>query len=173
VPAHDLRESYSTITRNLGDLRLPEFGLSPFPSSDALPEDGGMSPTKFRPYTVKDYSKLIEGEAMHWPYPGRSDSPSKAGDKHPAFLEGTNRGSLQLPCPDGRSEERPTEALDDYSNNAYTYGPLQPRFYSPTHLSARGFAEGETPSKNVSPLLLPPLTSTIMGQPPRSLSSLT
>lgn len=154
--AGDLRGSYSTFTDDIGTVRFPEFDLSPFPSTGVLPEDGGSSPTKFRPYTAEDYSKLIEGEAMQWPYPDRNDSLSKARCKHSALLAGANLSVLQLPHPDRRSEEHPTAALDDDNNTAYTYSPLRPRFYSPTHLSARGFAEGETPSKNVSLLSLFP-----------------
>jgi hypothetical protein len=93
---------------------------------------------------------------MQWPYPDRNDSLSNAKCKHSALLAGANLSVLQLPHPDRRSEEHPTAALDDDNNTAYTYSPLRPRFYSPTHLSARGFAEGETPSKNVSLLSLFP-----------------
>jgi hypothetical protein len=148
---NDLREKYSDLKGTVGDVRFPGFDLSPLPSSDVVPGYGEASPIKFRPYTAEDYTKLIEGEPMRWPHPSRADSPSKADGKYPAPLAGANLGPLQLPRPDRKREERPNPTLE---TNAYPYSPLQPRFYSPTHLAARGFAEGETPSKNVSLLLL-------------------
>ena len=149
MPLRDLRESYSTFTDGIGVVQFPDFDLSPSPTTGILPEDGGTSPTKFLPYTAEEYSKLIGGEAMQWPYPDCNGSPSKIGVKYLTPLTSANL-VLQLPHPDRRSEERTTATQDDdNNNNVDAYSPLHPRFYSPTHISARGFAEGETPSKNV------------------------
>ncbi|KAL1796646.1 hypothetical protein ACET3X_005186 [Alternaria dauci] len=168
APLGDLRESYSTFTDGIANVRFPEFGLSPSSSAGILPGDGGMSPTKFLPYTAEEYSKLVGGEAMQWPHPDCNDSPSKAGGKHPAPLASASLGVLRLPHPDCRSEERPTATLsdDNINDNVDTYSPLHPRFYSPTHLSARGFAEGETPSNNSD------TTRLLYSVPRRSLSVL-
>jgi hypothetical protein len=161
APAHDLRESYSesvgeSYQDNYGsyvdkdvNLRYPDFALSPLPSSDVLPGHGGASPTgptKFRPYTADDYTKLIEGEALQWPYPERGDSLKKPEDKRSAaHMVSPMFETPKLRRPDRRSAER-----EGSNRQNSEYSPLQPRFYSPKHLSARGFAEGESPSKNVS-----------------------
>ncbi|KAG9189338.1 hypothetical protein G6011_06206 [Alternaria panax] len=172
VPAGNLRDNYSTFTDGIETVRFPDFDLSPSPSTGTLPEDGGKSPTKFIPYTAEDYSKLIGGEAMQWSYPDCNGSPSKADGKHPTPLAGANLSVLRLPHPDRRSEERPNATPpgdnnnNNNNNNANTYSPLHPCFYSPTHLSARGFAEGETPSKNSD------TTRLLYSLPGRSLSLL-
>jgi hypothetical protein len=165
APTHDLRESYDTY-KDSTKMRFPDFALSPLPPMGILPTSGGASPTKFRPYTAEDYTKLIGGEPLQWPYPERSDSLSKTEGGRDATMIGANLDAPYLRRPDRQSEkhENSNRVSDQFS-------PLHPRFYSPTHLSARGFAEGETPSKNVSaPSFLPftcthlPLTPELWGQ---------
>jgi hypothetical protein len=148
----NLRESYADLNANVDDIRFPDFALSPARWSGMLPEYGGLSPTKSQPYTAEDYTKLIEGEAMQWPYPTRNDLLSKAEGKHPVPLAGANLGSLRLPRPDRMEEGRPNSKQEA---NAVDGPKLQPCFYSPSHLPAPSFAGGVTPSKNVGLLLLP------------------
>jgi hypothetical protein len=167
APAYDLRESYSeSYDDNYGSyvdknvhLRYPNFALSPLPSSDVLPINGEASPTsptKFRPYTAEDYTKLIEGEALQWPYPERGDSLEKPESKrNAATLVSPMFETPKLRRPDRRCEER-----EGGNRESDYYSPLQPRFYSPKHLSARGFAEGESPSKNVSAVPFMPFLPT-------------
>ena len=145
APAQDLRESYDVYVGKGTKLRFPDFDLSPLPMPAVVPSNGGASPTKFLPYNAEDYIKLIDGEALQWPYPDRTDSLAKSKEKRSASLEGISLDALQLPRPDGRSDGRPVSIHERGS-----YSPLRPRFYSPKHLSAHGFLEGESPSKNVS-----------------------
>ena len=148
----DLRDSYSDFNDNISRIQFPKFDLSPVRSSYIPSGHGGSSPTKSRPYTAEDYTELIEDGSMQWPYPNRNDSPIKAEGKHHAPLAGVGLGSLQLPRPDRLSKERP----DTMSETSADEGPgLLPHFYSPSRITPFPFAEGETPSKNVS-LLLPP-----------------
>lgn len=57
-----------------------------------------------------------------------------------------------------------------YSNHgSHHYSPLQPRFYSPSNCSLLKFADGETPSKNVSPRdVLSPARGGIVWKAPAS-----
>jgi hypothetical protein len=167
APAQDLRESYSesigeSYDDNYGrfidkkvNLRYPDFALSPLPSSDVLSgnsEASPTSPTKFRPYTADDYTKLIEGEALQWPYPERGDSLKRPENKRDV----TTLVSPMFETPKLRRPDRRSEEHQGGDREGAHYSPLQPRFYSPKHLAARGFAEGESPSKNVSaPSFLP------------------
>jgi hypothetical protein len=144
-PAQDLRQSYDTKDERSAPLHFPNFNLSPPPFSDVVSKSRSQSPTKFRPYNAEDYTKLIVGEALQWPYPECTDSLSKSEGNCSAPLESASLEALRLPHPDRRSEDYPSSTRKQNS-----YSPLQPRFYSPKHLSAHGFLEGETPSKNVS-----------------------
>lgn len=132
--SEDLRESYEAYVDKGMKLQFPEFALSPSPSSNAVPDNGGLSPTKFRPYTAEDYTKLIEGEPFQWPYSEGDDSSGQQDSKQSAPLTTQNVEALYLPRSDGLSHE----------------GLLLPRFYSPSNRSVCSFAEGETASKNVS-----------------------
>ncbi|KAI4956234.1 hypothetical protein J4E91_000445 [Alternaria rosae] len=141
----DLRNSYSDFNDNISRIRFPKFELSPVRSSGTLPGHGGSSPTKSRPYTAEDYTKLIEDRSMQWPYPTWKESPSKAEGKHPVPLAGVGLSSLQLPRPDRMREERPNTMRETSADK----GPhLLPHFYSPSRIIPFPFAEGETPSKN-------------------------
>ncbi|KAH7374391.1 hypothetical protein BKA66DRAFT_534274 [Pyrenochaeta sp. MPI-SDFR-AT-0127] len=139
-PSEDLRESYGAHVDNGTALQLPEFALSPSLSQTTIPDHGETSPKKFRAYTAEEYTKLIEGEALEWPYPETDDS--SGGSQVASSVVGIGE-ALQLPRPDGRSNQ----ALDSNRNSPHI-SFLQPRFYSPSNRSAHSFAEGETPSKN-------------------------
>ncbi|KAF1831232.1 hypothetical protein BDW02DRAFT_641606 [Decorospora gaudefroyi] len=145
APSQDLRDSYGAYKVDGANMWLPKFALSPLPSSHVLPGDGGASPMKFRPYTAEDYTKLVEGEALQWPYPEHTDTLSKTEAKRrmPLASAMPEKPQLQLRRPDRASEE---SRVSHWVSKDYEL--LQPRFYSPTHLSPRDFAEGETPSKN-------------------------
>ncbi|KAL6704214.1 hypothetical protein ACN47E_008471 [Coniothyrium glycines] len=125
APAQDLRESYDTYLDKGMKLRFPAFALSPSPSCmNNEQRAGGTSPTKFRPYTAEDYSKLIED--CEYPL-----SPSKSIE------------ALQLAVPEL------WKALSHEGKRTSRFlSPLPPRFYSPSNRSVRLFAEGESPSKN-------------------------
>ena len=145
-PHEDLRECYGDLSDRGSheQLQFPMFALSPSPLKTAIQGKGGVSPTKFCPYTVEDYSKLIEGEALQWPYPEEDEvSEVKAGG-HSAPLVAESRHSLQLPL-SSRSEDR------HYNERlGRRLSPLPPRFYSPSNRSVQLFGDGESPSQNVS-----------------------
>ncbi|EUC48151.1 hypothetical protein COCMIDRAFT_88146 [Bipolaris oryzae ATCC 44560] len=64
--------------------------------------------------------------------------------------------SMQLHLPNFDFQEasllpRPDHSSENHQSNICkqnSYSPLKPRFYSPKYIPARGFLEGETPSKN-------------------------
>ncbi|KAF2126249.1 hypothetical protein P153DRAFT_388994 [Dothidotthia symphoricarpi CBS 119687] len=144
-PSEDLREEYGELVDRGMKLQFPTFALSPSPPKTAIPGVGGVSPAKFRPYTAEDYAKLIEGEALQWPYLEEGDA--KQEGNHSAPLEGESRELLQ-PRHDRRSEDK------DYTARvARQLSPmaLYPRFYSPSSHPVGLFVEGESPSKNTNP----------------------
>lgn len=144
-PSEDLRESYGANVGNGMKLQFPQFALSPSLSQSAVPNHGGTSPTKALPYTAEDYKKLIQGEALQWRYPDVSDVSSEKEGSRNAPPAAENVKALQLPHPN-----RQSNGLHDNNRNSSQLSPLPPRFYSPSNRSAHSFAEGETPSKNVS-----------------------
>jgi hypothetical protein len=92
------------------------------------------------------------GEEKHYKEDGKPEESQSAP------LVRRQLDPLQLPRPDRWSEGQ--QSICGNHDNRH-YSPLQPRFYSPSNRSVQMFAEGETPSKNVSlPSLLPlsPLT---------------
>jgi hypothetical protein len=77
------------------------------------------------------------------------------GDSRDAALSYRLSNPPNLPQPNEHSSSEYAPYV--YSNHgSHHYSPLQPRFYSPSNRSVLKFADGETPSKNVSP---PPLPS--------------
>jgi hypothetical protein len=68
-------------------------------------------------------------------------------DSRDAFRDFMPLASPRFPPPDRTSVEYPYAYNDGTTRQ---YSPLQPRFYSPSNRSVQMFAEGETPSKNVS-----------------------
>jgi hypothetical protein len=68
-------------------------------------------------------------------------------DSRDAFRDFMPLSSPQSPLP-GRTSGQYQYAYSDRLSPQYS--PLQPRFYSPSNRSVQMFAEGETPSKNVS-----------------------
>lgn len=139
LPSYDLRHSFEIPVEKGVGLRLPEFALSPIPSRSILPEHGGESPTKFRPYAADEYAKLIDGEALHWPYPESGDWTHGSLDYHNIKHIVTS------------AEEQEYHEVKHYSSETH----LMPRFYSPSNHSFQAVAEDETPSKNVSGTLFP------------------
>jgi hypothetical protein len=149
APSHkDLRESYGELPDKgmQVQLQFPMFALSPSPPKTAIFGNSGASPTKFRPYTAEDYTKLIGGEALQWPYPDDNDDEGdKKEGNYSAPLDTKGRDLLELPRPDRWSED------NQYNKRlSRRLSPLPPRFYSPSDRSVRLFKEGESPSQNVS-----------------------
>lgn len=137
----DLRENFVKQTDAALTLPFPEFALSPLPPKTAIPAGGGASPTKFRPYTAEDYTQLIAGQAFPWPLADEKSFTREDED------QANNPFSDRL---------RPEYPPRDQSL-------LAPRFYSPLDRCFRPFAEGETPSKNVSAHSCLPLTCLVGG----------
>jgi len=72
------------------------------------------------------------------------------GDSRGAALTYRLSNPPNLPQPNDHSSSEYAPYV--YSNHgSHHYSPLQPRFYSPSNRSVLKFADGETPSKNVSP----------------------
>ncbi|KAF2629375.1 hypothetical protein BU25DRAFT_457045 [Macroventuria anomochaeta] len=157
APSHeDLRESYGDLPdRGMQvQLQFPMFALSPSPPKTAIHSNSGVSPTKFRPYTAEDYTKLIEGEALQWPYPEEDGVGEVKGSNHSAPLVTEGQELLQLPL-SSRSD-------DNHYNDRLgrRLSPLPPRFYSPSDRSVQLFRDGESPSHNTD-------TSRMLFAPPK------
>lgn len=147
APSHDdLRESYGVMPDRgtQSQLPFPMFALSPLPPKTAIQGNGGMSPTKFRPYTAEDYTKLIEGEAPQWPYPDEDVVSEVKKGNYSAPLAKDSHELLQLPQSSHSDDNHYNERLDR------RLSPLPPRFYSPSDRSVQLFKDGESPSQNVS-----------------------
>lgn len=147
----DLRESYGHLDRGVQvQLQFPIFALSPSPQKTAIPSRVGTSPTKFRPYTAEDYTKLIEGEAMHWPYP--EDAGHRVEDAGHQVKEGGRSAPLAVKNCDLLQPPLSSRSEDSHYNERLgrRLSPLPPRFYSPSDRSVRLFNEDESPSHNVS-----------------------
>lgn len=149
-PNPHLRETYEIHENVLGEgvgLRFPELESTPLlASNDQSVNDRASSETS-RPLHAEAYPKVVGGEFAEWFYPKRTDSLSKPEGKRTPPLPGAKLQTLQLPAP-------------DLGNSRST---IAPRFYSPMDPPACPFAEGESPSKNVSP----PSPSLTVGRLPR------
>lgn len=147
APSHDdLRESYGVVTDRGAQLQLPfpMFALSPSPPKTAIHGTGGESPSKFRPYTADEYTKLIGGEAIGWRFAdGEEDSEVKEGNFSAPLVKGSP-GLLQFPLSSRSDDDHYSERLNR------RLSPLPPRFYSPSNHSVQLFKDGESPSRNVS-----------------------
>jgi hypothetical protein len=184
APSDRLRENYGASGNANMQLQFPKFALSPSQPHNA--EGSGRSPTKFVPCTADEYQKLIAGEPLPWvsavkensSFQEQSDHGASSGDRFEdqldltyddGWVEESSSGNcedegaaklipgapdpLYLPRPDAEIDEQPF-VYDDQESRQYSL--LQPRFYTPSNRSVYMFADGETPSKNVSvPLLLP------------------
>lgn len=177
APSDHLRESYETHLGKDARLQFPEFALSPSPSKADNRESAGKSPTKYLPCTADQYQQLIAGvplpfgspmghefegkennvfktvlgkngqQVPHFPLPGRWSD----GQHYQASIHGEVHDIMQQPVRDHWSEG---EAYGNRGSRPYSL--LPPRFYSPSNRSVQTFAEGESPSQNVSvPSLLP------------------
>jgi hypothetical protein len=178
-PSDHLREDYGARNDDDSKMQFPAFALSPSPSKPSS-AGAGNSPTTYLPCTADEYRRLITGAPLPWAALAKEQSSPKQQndhggeladaapkdhwrheeqyDSHSAPLVGENAASMQLPCPDRWSEE------PKYNQSSRRYSPLPPRFYTPSNRSVQPFAEGETPSKNVStPPLLPLLPLTYHG----------
>jgi hypothetical protein len=180
APSNDLRESYETHVDKGMKLQFPVFALSPSPSKATSGDSAGKSPTKYLPCTADQYQKLIAGVPLPFSTPMEDDfkavednsfhtvlagngqpilrSPSLScwseGQHHILIIEGEAHNTLQQPVRNHWSEG---EAYGNHDGRPYSL--LAPRFYSPPSRSFQLFAEGETPSKNVSVPSRLPLTS--------------
>ncbi|KAJ8106466.1 hypothetical protein OPT61_g9519 [Boeremia exigua] len=145
APSHeDLRESYGEYPDKGVQVQLPfpMFALSPLPLKTAMPDKGGMSPTKFRPYTAEDYTKLIGGEALQWPHQDENEAGQLKETGHSAPLIAEHGDLLRLPMSSRSDDKHYNERL------GRRLSPLPPRFYSPSDRSVQLFTENESPSKN-------------------------
>jgi hypothetical protein len=191
APSDHLREDFGVGVDLGMRLHFPTFALSPSPNTAPDTEFAGKSPTKYQPCTAEEYHKLIAGEPLPWgslandgptgesaelqgvsmtdntQESPRASQPDNWGEEKQheqdeaaehSDVNTFSLGSVQLPRPDRWSEAN----RKIYGNrDTRRYSPLQPRFYSPLDRSVQQFADGETPSKNVSfPLLLPPYSLT-------------
>ncbi|KAJ4983231.1 hypothetical protein SVAN01_11288 [Stagonosporopsis vannaccii] len=140
----DLRESYGDHPDRGVQVHLPFpiFALSPSPQKTAVHGTGGVSPTKFRPYTAEDYTKLIEGEAMHWPYSEDDTGCEVKEGGRSAPLVAERCDLLQLPVSSRSEDKHYNERL------GRRLSPLPPRFYSPSVRSIRLLEDDESPSHN-------------------------
>ncbi|KAJ4369405.1 hypothetical protein N0V86_009237 [Didymella sp. IMI 355093] len=141
----DLRESYGTMPDRVTQVQLPfpMFALSPPPPKAAVQGTGGESPTKFRPFTAEEYSKLIDGEVLHWRFSDNEVRSEVGEGKFSAPLAKDGYELLHLPM-SSRSD-------DNHCNGRLgrRLSPLPPRFYSPSNRSVQLFKDGESPSQNV------------------------
>lgn len=148
APSHeDLRESYSDHPDRGVQVHLPFpiFALSPSPLKTAVYGTGAVSPRKFQPYTAEDYTKLIQGEAMHWPYPeDDTRCEVKEGGRSAPLAGDQRRELLRLPLSSRSEDQHYNERL------GRRLSPLPPRFYSPSDRSVQIFKNDESPSHNVS-----------------------
>lgn len=79
-----------------------------------------------------------------------SDDREDQAEQHDVFNSRWELSALETPHflrPDRRYEE---QQRGDGERDSLGFGLLQPRFYSPSNRSVQTFADGETPSKNVS-----------------------
>lgn len=147
APSHeDLRESYGDLLRRGTQVQLqfPMFAFSPSPLKTAIHGNGSVSPAKFRPHTAEDYTKLVEGEALQWPYPGEDEAGKLREGGHSAPVAAAGCEPLRLPRSSRSDDNRYNERL------GRRLSPLPPRFYSPSDRSVQLFRDGESPSQNVS-----------------------
>jgi hypothetical protein len=103
-----------------------------------------VSPLRFSPLGG-NLAGPLDMPAKRWSEEDYYEQYGEPQDSHSAPLEGENRVSLQLP-----PQERRSEDYVQSNRDSRHYSPLRPRFYSPSDRSVQLFADGETPSKNVS-----------------------
>ncbi|KAH6625775.1 hypothetical protein C7974DRAFT_456076 [Boeremia exigua] len=164
APSHeDLRESYGSHPNKGMQVQLPfpMFALSPSPPKTAIHGMGDVSPTKYRPYTAEDYTKLIEGEALHWLHADEGEAGEMKEGGHSAPLADERRDLLlQLPQSSRSDDKHYNERI------GRRLSPLPPRFYSPSDRSVQLFTDGESPSQNTdaSRMLFAPLKPSLLNE---------
>jgi len=127
---------------------------------DDSPRERKVSPLRFSPMGG-NLAGPMDMPAKYWSEERYSDNYDEQKDTHSAPLEGESRESLL-----SSREERRSDDYVQSNRSSRRYSLLPPRFYSPSNRSVQMFANGETPSKNVSalsflpvPLLSPARTS--------------
>lgn len=114
---------------------------------EGSPQDRKVSPLRFSPMGG-NLAGPMGMPAKRWSEEEDAEYYGRYGEQkqtHSAPLEGENRDSLHT---QPRNERRSEDYVQ--SNRVSRYDTLPPRFYSPSLRSVPPFAEGETPSKNVS-----------------------
>jgi hypothetical protein len=123
------------------------------------------SPTRYEPtqeqkgthdpaITAKHEREQIQDlsyRADHWSAEEHQDEHDGQRGSRDVRASHTVSGSLPLPPLECDGEQH--QFLYSDRENEH-HSPLQPRFYSPSNRSVHEFAEGETPSKNVSTIVL-------------------
>ncbi|KAF3033996.1 hypothetical protein E8E12_005855 [Didymella heteroderae] len=145
APSHDdLRESYGVVPDRGTQVQLPfpMFALSPSPPKTAIQGTGGESPSKFRPYTAAEYTKLIGDEALGWRFADDKVGSEVKEGNFSAPLVKDSHGLLQLPLSSYSDDDHYNERL------SRRLSPLPPRFYSPSNRSVQLFKDGESSSRN-------------------------
>lgn len=173
--ADDLRAKYAV--NGVLPVHLPFPGFAPSPLWDYRsdhPHHAAKSPTKYQPCTADEYQELIGGTPLPWgSTTTKDDSSGKRSTVHETTTEGTQSAHADrwsegqertvyserkdsrdafrdfMPLASPRFPPPPSEEYQ-YAYSDREYSPLKPRFYSPSNRSVEMFAEGETPSKNVS-----------------------
>ncbi|KAF2112548.1 hypothetical protein BDV96DRAFT_633823 [Lophiotrema nucula] len=152
---HQIQEAYELEANgaNVEDggvlLPLPSFATNTKP----IPANGGMSPTKYRPYGAEEYAALIEGQPIASAHVQFGNEDVQNGGKLSAPLERENRVSLMHREERGRwSEENWNEFSKRTSKHLSTSlggELLPPAFYSPEGFNrSLWVATGGRPSKN-------------------------
>jgi hypothetical protein len=174
--ANDLRAKYAV--DGVLPAHLPFPGFAPSPLYPYHIQDAGKSPKKYQPCTAEEYQELIGGDPLPWgSTTTKDDSSGKRSTVPETMSEGKHEEQPQQSShSDCRSEgqNRTQDCRDAFCDSLHVasprfhpptseeyqymysdgvsreYSPLKPRFYSPSNRSVEAFAEGETPSKNVS-----------------------
>lgn len=147
--------------------QLPTF----LTTSNAVPSEGGQSPTKFCPYTAEEYAKLVEPQSIASAHAQIDDADIlelEGDNRHPTFAHQAHESpnfaneasrsqetqEAQQNYPTWWNEERAAHFTSAF--NGEPLPPLPPTYYSPSTFSLSLF-EGTRPSHNVSSFLFPRL----------------
>lgn len=176
-----LREHFDAALDNAATIPFPAFALSPSPTKAAevagkspkkhlpctadeyqkliageplpwgsLAQGNSLGEPQTSPLALSPLGANLTGPVdmpgKHWSEDNRKYNHNSQ-DSHSAPLASENRASLPV-----QGEERRSEDYLHHNRHNLRYSPLPPRFYSPSNRSVQLFAEGETPSRNVSAL---------------------
>jgi hypothetical protein len=126
----------------------------PWPSptrDDPVQEQEGCQETPSQAKHKRELSETLSHRADRWSAEERYCERNEQGGSRDVRVSNETEGLLPFPPSERDGEQYQSVHSDRESQH---YSPLQPRFYSPSNHSAHGFAEGETPSKNVSAIVL-------------------